>query len=40
MSKLVLMLIVAVSCALAACSTIEGVGQDLSDGARWTRGQM
>jgi len=40
MTKLVLMLIFAATCALAACSTIEGVGQDLSDGARWTRNQM
>ncbi len=40
MSKFKLMILVAFGLALAACSTIEGIGQDVSDTARWTRNQM
>ena len=40
MSKFKLMILVIFGLTLAACSTVEGIGQDVSDTARWTRGQL
>tara|TARA_R110000868_G_scaffold162252_2_gene393324 strand:- start:1752 stop:1931 length:180 start_codon:yes stop_codon:yes gene_type:complete len=40
MSKFKLMILVIFGLTLAACSTIEGMGQDVSDTARWTRNQL
>tara|TARA_R110000868_G_scaffold120275_2_gene319327 strand:+ start:8143 stop:8322 length:180 start_codon:yes stop_codon:yes gene_type:complete len=40
MSKFKLMILVIFGLTLAGCSTIEGMGQDVSDTARWTRNQL
>lgn len=40
MNKRLIVLLMLFSCAVAACSTVEGAGQDISDTARWIKNKL
>ena len=40
MTKRLIVLFVLLSCVLAACSTVEGAGQDISDTSRWIKNKL
>ncbi|HEX7777325.1 MAG TPA: hypothetical protein VF449_12440 [Parvibaculum sp.] len=40
MSKRLVAVLMLMSCLVAACSTVEGAGQDISDTARWVKNRM
>jgi predicted small secreted protein len=40
MNKRLVVLLMLLSCLVAACSTVEGAGQDISDTSRWIKNRL
>ncbi|MGB3811340.1 MAG: hypothetical protein WA943_14705 [Parvibaculum sp.] len=40
MNKRLAVLLMLLSCLVAACSTVEGAGQDISDTSRWIKNRL
>lgn len=40
MNKRLAVLLMLLSCLVAACSTVEGAGQDISDTSRWIKNKL